>query len=63
MFTVDSVVEQGVKTAKTMTAFISNKDLRSEVENFIDAQANYALAMHESSTRIGKAIYNTALNK
>ena len=63
MFTVDYVVEQGVKNAKTVSALITSKELRTEVERFIDAQADYTKALVESATKIGKAFYGSVATK
>lgn len=63
MFTVDQAVEHGVKSAKTMSAFITNKELRAEIEKFIDAQAVYTKTLHESATKIGKAIYDSVATR
>jgi len=63
MFTVDYAVEQGVKNAKTVSALITNKELRTEVDRFIDAQAEYTKTLVESVTKIGKAFYGSVATK
>lgn len=54
MFTIDTVVDQSVKTAKQALAYVQNEKVRSEVESLVDAQAEYAKTIYNTSADLGK---------
>ena len=50
MFTIDTVVDQSVKTAKQALSYVQDKGVKAEFEALVDAQAAYT-----------KTVYNTGL--
>ena len=50
MFTIDTVVDQSVKTVKQGLSYVQDKSVKAEFEALVDAQAAYT-----------KTVYNTGL--
>ena len=50
MFTIDTVVDQSVKTVKQGLSYVQDKNVKAEFEALVDAQAAYT-----------KTVYNTGL--
>ena len=51
MFTIDTVVDTAVKTAKQSLSYLPNDSFKKEVESLVDAQAAYT-----------KTVYNTTMD-
>ena len=51
MFTIDTVVDQSVKTGKQVLSYVQDEKLRKELDLLIDAQAQYT-----------KTVFNSALD-
>lgn len=54
MFTIDTVVDQSVKTAKQITSYIQNTDVQKNVNSLVDAQAEFAKTVYNTSADMGK---------
>jgi hypothetical protein len=50
MFTIDTVVDQSVKSVKQGLSYVQDKNVKAEFEALVDAQAAYT-----------KTVYNTGL--
>jgi endoglucanase Acf2 len=56
MFTVDTVVDQSVKTAKQFTSYIQDKDVQKNVNSLVDAQADFAKSVYNTSLDLSKQV-------
>lgn len=54
MFTIDTVVDQSVKTAKQFTAYVKEENVRKELDSLVDAQAAYTKTVFKSAVDMGK---------
>lgn len=52
MFTIDTLVSTVQSYAKTPLAFVTNKSVRQNLEQIIDAQADYTKATAKAVTEI-----------
>ena len=56
MFTFKSYLDNAVKGSKTALNYVSDKDLRSSLESIVDAQAEFAQSLFDSSLEIAKIV-------
>ena len=54
MFTIDTVVDHNVKTAKQAFAFLPNEEVRVGLETLVDAQAAYTKTVYATATDLVK---------
>jgi hypothetical protein len=69
MFTIDTLVDTGVKNSKAVFAYIPNEDMRTGFEAIVDAQAAFTKTVYNTSVDLAKqsldsvAQYSTAAKK
>lgn len=61
MFTIDTLVDHNVATAKQAFAYIPNQEVRNGFESLVDAQADYTKAVFGVATDLSKTMYDTVL--
>ena len=54
MFTIDTVVDQSVKSVKQALSYVQDKNIRSEFESLVDAQASFAKTTFNTSVELAK---------
>jgi hypothetical protein len=54
MFTIDTVIDHNVKTAKQMFAHLPNDEVRSNLETLVEAQAAYTKTVFATTTDLFK---------
>jgi len=54
MFTIDTVVDHNVKTAKQVFAHLPNDEVRTNLEILVDAQAAYTKTVYAAATDLVK---------
>lgn len=54
MFTIDTVVDHNVKTAKQVFAHLPNDEVRLNLETLVDAQAAYTKTVFAATTDLVK---------
>lgn len=56
MFTIDTVVDQSVKTAKQITSYIQDKDIQKNVNSLVETQATFAKDMYNTNVELAKLV-------
>ena len=54
MFTIDTVVDQSVKTVKQGLSYVQDKNVKAEFEALVDAQAAYTKTVYNTSLELAK---------
>jgi hypothetical protein len=54
MFTIDTVVDQAVKTAKQGLSYVQDKNVKAEFEALVDAQASYTKTVYNTNLELAK---------
>jgi hypothetical protein len=55
MFTIDTVVDQNVKSAKQLVSFVQDETVRKELDLLVDAQAKYTKTVCNTVMDLTKA--------
>lgn len=58
--TIDAVVDQGVKSAKSVTGLIQDKNIREGVETLVKAQADFAKSVYKTSAELNAVVVESA---
>lgn len=61
MFTVDTVVDNAVKTTKAALVHIPNEDVRSSLETLIEANAVFTKTVYNTSFELVKSVADSAI--
>lgn len=56
MFTIDTVVDQSVKTAKQSLSYVQDKNVKKEFEALVDAQAAYTKTVYNTGLELSKLV-------
>jgi hypothetical protein len=56
MFTIDTVVDQSVKTAKQFTSYIQDKDIQKNVNSLVDTQATFAKEVYKTNLELATLV-------
>lgn len=54
MFTIDTLVDTGVKNTKAVFAYIPNEDVRTGFEAIVDAQASFTKTVYNTTVDLAK---------
>lgn len=60
MFTVDTVVDQAVKNTKQALSYVQDKNVRTEFEALVDAQAAYTKTVFNTGLELAKLVTEQA---
>ena len=55
-----SIVDQVAQTSKSSLAFVEDKGLRGSFETVVDAQAEFAKTLYDTSLEISKQVIESA---
>lgn len=61
MFTVDTIIDNAVKTTKSTLVHIPNEDIRTGVEALIEANATFTKTVYNTSFGLAKSIADSAM--
>ena len=56
MFTIDTVVDTAVKTAKQGLSYVQDKGVKKEFEALVDAQAAYTKTVYNTGLELSKLV-------
>ena len=56
MFTIDTVVDTAVKTAKQGLSYVQDKGVKKEFEALVDAQAAYTKTVYNTNLELAKLV-------
>lgn len=56
MFTIDTVVDTAVKTAKQGLSYVQDKNVKKEFEALVDAQAAYTKTVYNTNLELAKMV-------
>jgi len=60
MFTVDTVVDNAVKTTKSVLIHVPNEDVRASLETLVDANATFTKTVYNTSFDLAKTVAESA---
>ena len=61
MFTVDTVVDNAVKTTKAALIHVPNEDVRSSLETLVDANATFTKTVYNTGFELAKSVADSAI--
>ena len=61
MFTVDTLVDNAVKTTKSTLVHIPNEDIRTNIETLVDANATFSKTVYNTSFELAKTVADSAI--
>ena len=61
MFTVDTVVDNAVKTTKAALIHVPNEDVRSGLETLVEANAAFTKTVYNTSFELAKTVADSAI--
>jgi|688.fasta_scaffold503111_3 hypothetical protein len=61
MFTVDTVVDNAVKTSKAVLIHVPNEDVRTSMEKLVEANATFAKTVYNTSFELAKNVADSAI--
>jgi hypothetical protein len=56
MFTIDTVVDQSVKTAKQFTSYIQDKDVQGHVNTLVEKQAAFTKDVYKTNLELANLV-------
>ena len=56
MFTFQNTLDHAVKGSKQVLSYVQDKDLRSSLENVVDAQAEFATTLFNTNLDLAKMV-------
>ena len=60
MFTFQSTLDQAVKNSKSALSYVQDKGLRASLENVVDAQAEFATSVFNTTLDLAKMVIEHA---
>jgi hypothetical protein len=61
MFTVDTLIDNAVKTTKSVLIHVPNEDVRSNLETLVDANAAFTKTVYNTSFELAKTVADSAI--